>query len=277
MVFSQITILAIVIAYWTGLLSFWMLVLIAGTVYWLPKFIITNLMDYFAPKIVICNKEKRAYKYGKKTVALTFDDVPYISYDQKNSGQLNGRGSYVDISGILSMYGMKGTFFVISDYVTKGPNSARIKEILTTIVRNGHELSNHGKTDSVHAFKSVNELNRELIECDNLIKEIYNSADIYRPKFMAYRPGSGLWNSFMFDLIKKININYEIVLGNVHPFDTISIIPYLNYLYVRYHISNGDIVVLHDRPWTPSMLNYLLPWMKENGYVSVTLSELFKN
>ena len=40
-------------------------------------------------------------------------------------------------------------------------------------------------------------------------------------------------------------------------------------------MSNGDIIVLHDRPWTPIMLNYLLPWMKENGYVSVTLDELF--
>ncbi|AYV75914.1 MAG: hypothetical protein Terrestrivirus3_183 [Terrestrivirus sp.] len=275
MVFSQIIILAIVAAYWTGLISFWMLLLIVGTVYWLPKFIILNFMNYFAPKIIMCNKEKRAYKYGKKFVSLTFDDVPYISEDDKNSNFPHDRGSYVDISGLLSMYGMKGTFFVISDYVTKGPKNTRIKEILTTIVKNGHQLGNHGKTNSPHAFKSVTDLNKELIDCDNLIKEIYNSADVYKPKFMAYRPGCGLWNSSMFDLIKKINVNYEIVLGNVHPFDTISIIPYLNYLYLKYHMSNGDIIVLHDRPWTPTMLNYLLPWMKENGYVSITLDELF--
>lgn len=67
---------------------------------------------------------------------------------------------------------------------------------------------------------------------------------------------------------------YKLALGSVYPSDPIVFSNYLNYLYLIAHIEPGDVIILHDRRWTPPMLDRLLPWMKAYGYESVTLETL---
>ena len=69
-------------------------------------------------------------------------------------------------------------------------------------------------------------------------------------------------------------MNYKLTLGSVYPNDPIVRSSFINYWYLRTHIQGGDIVILHDRKWTPNMLTMLLKYMKDNNLVSVTVDQL---
>lgn len=214
-------------------------------IYWLPKPLI-RLMDG-STNVLTSAKNKN--------IALTFDDVPY------------DKNTYIKISDELSNFNMKGTFFIISSYVS--PDN---KNVLVELVRNGHQLGNHGKTNSLHVIKSKNEMIEEIVHCDILIKDIYNLAGVDIPKQMLYRPGCGFFNPTIVDICK--DLQYTICLGKVYPNDPIVRSSYINFLYCKYKIEAGDIVILHDRKWTPDMLKNLLPHIKSLSIESVTVQNL---
>ena len=72
-------------------------------------------------------------------------------------------------------------------------------------------------------------------------------------------------------------LSYKLVLGNVYPHDPFVIIPQWNALYIMSKIQNGDIIIIHDRPWTISLLQIILPQLKEKGYQVTTISELVRS
>lgn len=271
MLTELVVILVLGIPYYLGLINLPVMLILLGTIYWLPKSIFIKALNNFYPDIITHNdyKDTQLKNYKNKYVALTFDDVP------------NGlNGSYVQIQKLLDKYNMKGTFFIISDYVDElndifngEPNIKSEDDFLTDLVEKGHQLGNHGKTNSMHALKSIHDLETEIITCKLTIERIYKNANKELPFVNVYRPGCGLWTS---NMIKLANIyNYKTVLGSVYPNDPIFFISYLNYLYLRFHIARGDIIILHDRSWTPKTLEYLLKWMVKNNYESVTVDELF--
>ena len=218
-------------------------------IYWMPKFLLYNTIESIYPEIQTRVKD---LSVTDKQVALTFDDLPY--------------GSHIDLINTLDKYNIKATFFVISgDFYDRSAFVAAVK--------NGHQLGNHGKVNQIHALLSVTELEHEFDHCDQLIKSIYSEADVPLPKRMVYRPGSGLPTTSMLEMVKEKN--YTLSLGSVYPSDPIVPSGLVNYYYVINHIENGDVIILHDRRWTSPMLELLLPWMKQNNYLSVTLDELF--
>jgi len=215
--------------------------------YWLPKWLVVRLMNKYFPQVLTHKNIK------EKKVCLTFDDVPY------------GDDTFLEIVSLLNDYAMKASFFVISDYVKQvGP--------LVGMVKIGHQLVNHGKTNSPHVLKGLQSLEDEIVSCENLLNEIYSLAHVNRGKSF-YRPGCGLFNSTMLNYCKEHDV--ALTLGSVYPNDPLVRSAYLNFLYVKAHIEAGDIVILHDRKWTLPMIRYLLPWMKQNGYTSVTLNDMF--
>lgn len=211
---------------------------IAGFIYWLPKWFFIKSLNYLFPK-VITNTDKN--------ILITIDDVPY--------------GNESNIIEKLDNYNMKCIFFVISDYINDTNRNVLIKAI-----KNGHQLGNHGKTNSMHALKTYEGLENEIKTCDEKIKELYQEANIELPQKMYYRPGCGVFNNQMFKIIKKYN--YELMLGSIAPYDPFVICPYINYLYIICHIGENDIIVLHDRKWTLRLFDYLLPWLVKNNYLS---------
>lgn len=124
----------------------------------------------------------------------------------------------------------------------------------------------------MHYLLPYKDLVEEITNCDHLIKEIYATAQVNLPKRMLYRPGCGLFNQKMIDLAKSFG--YELTLGSVYPNDPIIKSPTINYLYLKYHIEDGDIVIVHDRKWTAAMLKSLQRYMKENKFESVTVETL---
>jgi len=209
-------------------------------------------MDIFYPTVVT-RPRLLFHEFGHNRIALTFDDAPY--------------GSHEEIIKILDMYNMKGTFFIISDYV-----NSQNYQILVNAVKNGHQLANHGKTNSFHAIKSMESLKKEIAVCDLLLVEIYKEAGVELPQ-MFYRPGCGAFTNQMLKHVESLN--YKLALGSVYPNDPIVRSSFINYHYIINHLENDDIVILHDRKWTVPLLQKLLPYLNEYGYQAVTLHELF--
>jgi peptidoglycan/xylan/chitin deacetylase (PgdA/CDA1 family) len=254
--FTELIIIAplCILSYGGFLAWYWSLILI-NTIYWLPKIIFIQTLNYFYPEIITHNK-KTGMKLNKK-IALTFDDVPYQGLENLNQ-----------IVDLLDQYNMKGTFFVISSYVQ---DEARKK--LVNMVMNGHQLGNHGKRNIMHYLLNDENLNDEIKSCDQLLKDIYRDARVPLPVRMVYRPGCGLFHNRMINMCKFLD--YTVMLGSVYPNDPIIQHPVLNYYYLKYHIEENDIVIVHDRAWTPRMLKLLLEYLDKNDYESVSVQDLF--
>lgn len=215
--------------------------------YWLPRNVI-SIFERIYPTILMRNPKN-------SNIALTFDDSP--------------TGSHKYIIDLLDGHNMKATFFIISGNITNED-----KQIFINAVKNGHQLANHGKTNSVHILKKSEELINEINHCANVINEIYREANIDLPKQLLYRPGNGFCNQKMIDLVT--NNNHKLTLGTVYPFDDKVKNDVINYYHLVSHITNGDIVIMHDRAWTIPLLKKLLVWMEMKKYVSVTVENLFK-
>lgn len=248
MVIEVVLLIPLLALYHYKIISGYTIVSVALFVYWIPKFFFIRLLESNYPEIV--TRKQHMWK-----VALTFDDVPY--------------GAFQQILQVLDDNEMKGTFFVISGDVDDDTYRLLIKA-----VQNGHQLANHGLTNSMHVLKSKANLENEISSCQNLITEIYKLAGIELPKKQFYRPGCGLFNRQMLDTVKEFGL--ITALGSVYPNDPMIPFDIVNYLYLINHIEGGDVVVLHDRTWTPSMLIQLIEWMQINKLSSVTMNELLE-
>lgn len=265
----------LILFYRWGIINLYHIILILLILYWLPKSIFVNFLNYFCPSVFTHKPNTQ------KKIAMTFDDVPY--------------GSHEGIVRLLDRFKMKASFFIISDYLGSGAmdlmreynvdymseTGKLIKETLilqrmdklSEMVQKGHQICNHGKSNSMHALKTTTGLAHEIDTCDQYIQKIYELAKTPLPKKKFYRPGCGLFTPITTKYCQEND--YCLTLGSVYPNDPIFCIPYLNFLYIKWHIQSGDVVILHDRPWTPQMLRYLLPWLEKEGYKCVTLDELF--
>ncbi len=224
--------------------------------YWLPKCFFVKLLNHSYPDVVT-HSNNNIEDNVIKNVALTFDDVPY-----------HGTTNLEKIVTILDKYNMKGTFFVISDYASDD----NTKKMLISMVKNGHQLANHGKSNSMHLILPHNVLKDEISNCDHLIKEIYFSAKIDLPSKMFYRPGCGAFNQRVIDLAQSHN--YKLALGSVYPNDPVIRSSWINYYYIISHIEENDVVIMHDRKWTPFMLEKLLEFMQKKSFKSVSMTDL---
>lgn len=234
----------------TDILPWYAAISIIFFIYWLPKSSIITALETFYPDVLTRNHNRQK----NRPISLTFDDMPY--------------GSHQEIIDILNEHDMRATFFVISSLI----NETNI-EIFVEAVKKGHLLGNHGKTNSIHYLKSPNGLRAEIEDCDKVIRNIYEKAGVDYPRNMYYRPGCGLFCRAMLDVVHSLK--YNLALGSVYPTDSIVRNSTVNYHYLINHIENGDIVILHDRTWTPLMLRRLMQWMKTKDLRSVTLNELF--
>lgn len=184
----------------------------------------------------------------KDKVYLTIDDVPTDNY-------------FEEILDILDNFNIKATFFVISSQVT-----TTNKHLLIRAVKSGHHLANHGKLNKMHALYTQTQLLSELINCEQIIENIYIEAEIESPKIKYFRPGCGIVNGIIETTC--MDLGYKIVLGSVYPSDTKLPFPNLLAWYIRNKTKYGDIIILHDRSHTSSTLAKSLPYLKQKYLIT---------
>jgi len=181
-------------------------------------------------------------------VALTLDDGPTADV---TPGLLE----------CLKRHGAKATMFCVGERAKLHP------ELITRIVREGHEVGNHGYQECPPAIKLTLQ---ELEESVKSTQEALLTADC-----VWYRPASGWFNQSMIQCIKRHG--FKLALGDVYPHDPHIYHVGLNATYILQKVEPGSIIILHDgygRKRTIDILEKVLPELVRRGYCVVTLSEL---
>uniref|UniRef100_A0A832H0S0 Chitin deacetylase n=1 Tax=Oscillatoriales cyanobacterium SpSt-402 TaxID=2282168 RepID=A0A832H0S0_9CYAN len=209
---------------------------------------------------------------SEKVVALTIDDVPTPNEVDDISTQLILDAIATHNQAIESMHDrVRATFFIISSHLCQGTT------ILDRILEQGHEIGNHGTADETTALLHRKVFAAQLNAAHECITQQYHQP------LRWYRPGRGLYNKAMLRCLKKMP-GYEprFALASMLPVDTFK--PTDDGLftawYVTQHIFPGAILVLHGGSaerckQTAKALMLILAELKQRGYRTVTLSELW--
>jgi peptidoglycan/xylan/chitin deacetylase (PgdA/CDA1 family) len=174
----------------------------------------------------------------KKVVGLTLDDAPSSS---------TGR-----ILDLLEAYNAKATFFIIGSQVESHP------DLIQRIHSAGHELGNHAEHDEPSLMLPLSELSRQIREVDALLPSNRNG-------LKYFRPGSGIFNQKMVDMVK--NLGYRTVLGSIYPHDPQIHNPRANAKHVLSMVRPGGIIIMHDRrSYSYEQLELVLKGLKAGGW-----------
>ncbi|MGB3312714.1 MAG: polysaccharide deacetylase family protein [Nodosilinea sp.] len=202
-------------------------------------------------------------------VALTIDDVP--TPGDRNDASTRLILAALDRYNRTAEHPVRATFFVITDHLN--PGSTILQEILAS----GHEIANHGTTDTTPAILQPAEFARHFQDAHDRI------TDLIQQPLRWYRPGRGLYNRAMVDHI-RLTPGYEslVALASMVPFDTLRPLstPNLNTWYLARFIFPGAIFVMHGGSMercvqTAQALPTLLSLIDRQGFRVVTLSHLY--
>ena len=197
-----------------------------------------------------CGIVKKPVKY----IALTFDDGPHPVYTAR-------------ILKILYDNNASATFFVI------GENAERYPSLIRAEYDSGHELGNHTYSHGKLNKNSVKTLYDEIKKTDDIIKCITGT----EPTF--FRPPEGKHNSETDMILKKAG--KQTVLWTVDTRDWAHTDKNTIINNIKKNVKNGSVILFHDyvappSP-TPDVLCEILPYLKEQGYEFVTISELLSH
>lgn len=236
---------------------FWLfvcLMLILYLFFLTPRFVV-RIAESVYPDVLF--RVPGIRKNRVKKIAITIDDAPY--------GE-----SFETIVNILKQHNHKVSFFVIRGMI----DTLKKKQLLIDCISTGHQLCNHGTSDTPHYKLSESQLLKQISQCDESLDTLYREADT-EPVVKWYRPGSGFINKTIQKVSKDQGV--RLALGSVYPHDPFVRFPLLNFLNITSRIQDGDILIIHDREWTPGLLDKLLPWLTDHGFESVTLDELVRH
>lgn len=194
----------------------------------------------------------------EKIIALTFDDGP----DEVFTPQ---------VLDILKKNDVKATFFLV------GENLKQNKEIVKRQFEEGHEIGNHTYTHINVAKSGYDKVYEEITKTQEEIKEITGvEPKLFRPPYRAMSRN-------MCDIIKNKNMNI-ILWSNLDPRDWSNPGVYSIVNTIESKVGNGNIILLHDynnlrnsKSQTIQALESVIPYLKEQGYKFVTISELIEN
>lgn len=211
----------------------------------------------------ICPEAVYSLEPSEKVVALTIDDGP----DEIRTGTAN---TTRQILQVLSKHQSHATFFLISSRIT--PESQPLVE---QMVREGHELGNHLRTDYASVKLPLKTFEAAVDEADLKIRSAANA----KTSVSWLRPGGGFCNKQMAKIIRQKN--YKAALGSIWPYDTLISSTQFSIWQILSNVRPGAIIILHDHgpegAWgqrTVETLEQVLPELKRRGYRVESLSEV---
>lgn len=182
-----------------------------------------------------------------KAVALTFDDGPRAESNRTPK-----------VLALLKKYNAHATFFVLGTQARDNP------QILKQQIAQGCEIGNHSwnhKNLSKLSMKKVKQ------QC-NKTKKVVKTLTGYDVKLV--RPPYGAISKKM-----RRHMNSPFILWNVDTEDWVSLDPEKILKRAKKKVKDGSIILMHDiYSSTATALETLLPWLIENGYDILTVSEL---
>jgi len=186
---------------------------------------------------------------GDSLIAITFDDGP----EPGNTGA---------VLEVMAEHGARGTFFLMGSRIKAHPTLTR------RIVREGHEIANHGWGPMMPLFMSTNQVRAEIARTDSLLRAFGE------PRW--FRPSTGFYNQRVLRAVEAEG--YRIALGSVYSNDPQVTFVGAQARHILRVVRPGDMIVLHDgigwRTKAPEILRRILPELTRRGYRIVPLSEL---
>lgn len=182
----------------------------------------------------------------EKAVALTFDDGP----SRANTGT---------ILDVLKKYGAHATFFVLGD-------RARVDgDILQMELAAGCEIGSHSWDHPQLSKIKWSSVKNQIKKTDQIVKKLANGY-----KITMLRPPYGAISDTMRKKLKK-----PMILWSLDTLDW----KYRNakkvFRKVKKEVKNGDIILMHDiHEETAEAIKLVVPWLQEQGYDILTVSEL---
>ena len=191
-----------------------------------------------------------APKEPAKYLALSFDDGPNVTTESK-------------LLDVLAKHDVPATFFVIGKNITDAS-----AENMKRAVGQGCEIGNHSFSHPMMTMMDEAQVKEEIETTSALIEQITGKRPtVFRPPYINVKPEMYDWIDLTFICGKGCQ-DWEASVGKEFRREGI--------------ISNaepGAIYLLHDfegNEATVEALDEALPVLKEQGYVFVTVSELFK-
>lgn len=196
-------------------------------------------------------KPIRFIKTQEKVVALTFDDGPSVPYTEQ-------------ILDILEKHEVKATFYVL------GVNIKTYPYIVTKIINNGHELGNHSMYHDHLKKKSVQHIENEILQVDQLIRKQGYKGEI------TFRSPFGQVSNNIQQAVH--NLNKKNVLFSYLSEDWEGPPAKVIHDRIMKRMRPGFIITLHDggkrRRSTVESTEMLILTLKQQGYRFVTVQEL---
>jgi len=179
-----------------------------------------------------------------KYVALTFDDGPCHNT--------------LDILEILAEYDVHATFFCLGRLVDTYPDYVR------RAYAAGHEIANHSYSHETLTKIDLDEAKDQMDRADEAIK---NAIGI---EASVYRAPGGSVNEKIAQYCGKPFIDWTVDTNDWKYRD-----PEHVWTFIAKNTGNYDIVLMHDiRPTTMEAMHKAIPYLLEQGFTLVTVSEL---
>ncbi len=182
---------------------------------------------------------------NKKMVALTYDDGPHNTYTNR-------------ILDVLEKYDARATFFVVGERIDSNSKP------LIRAANLGCEIGNHTYNHMNIPSYSDSQIRSNLQKTDDLVRKYTGS------ETTVMRPPGGATSSRALKAVNK-----PVIMWSVDTRDW----DHRNASRVVSHIKNnsfdGAIILMHDLySSTASATETIVPWLINNGYQLVTVSEL---
>ena len=191
-----------------------------------------------------------APKEPVKYLALSFDDGPNLTTESK-------------MLDVLAKHDVPATFFVIGNNITQ-ESAANMKRA----VRQGCEIGNHSLSHPMMTTMDEEQVKAEIEATSNKIREITGKRPkFFRPPYINVKPEMYDWIDLTFicgkgceDWVATVDkdARREGIIANAEP---------------------GAIYLLHDfdgNDATVEALDEAIPVLKKQGYVFVTVAQLFE-
>ena len=207
---------------------------------------VKHLMMISLSALAVACAPKEPVKY----LALSFDDGPNLTTESK-------------MLDVLAKHDVPATFFMIGNNI----NDETAKNMKRALEQ-GCEIGNHSLTHSMMALMNEEQVKAEIAATSELIEKVTGQRPaFFRPPYINVKPEMYDWIDLTFICGKGCEdweasvgkeARYEGIIANAEP---------------------GAIYLLHDfegNEATVEALDEAIPVLKEQGYVFVTVSQLFE-
>jgi peptidoglycan-N-acetylglucosamine deacetylase len=192
--------------------------------------------------------KNRPFGYYPFKIALTFDDGPHPAFTEK-------------IITVLDKKDVPATFFVV------GMLALRYPYLVNLISSGGNEVAGHTFSHRNLSTLSRQEIRRELVITDRLIKDITGKKSNY------FRPPGGRYNQDVLDMAKDNGL--KMILWSVFPKDHEENNAKVIVERVLAQAKDNGVIILHSgKTATLEALPEIIDTLKKRGFEFVTLEYL---